>query len=146
MGPHLKMMLAPLIMLARRRCYAGTCDFEPVSPLASGALDACAAATYADAGALGVSPADASMVRLEGPFWCFAVGNLREGGGATRPLPHVRAAEGAADLLVCRDSASLSRWRCMQLLLRLDEGSHVRAPDVQVQMRRSPDNTNTTPP
>ena len=77
------------------------------------------------------------MRRLEGDFWCWAVGNLREGGGDVRPTPLARPDEGAAHLLVCLRSPALSRWRVLKLFLDMDDGGHLRAHDVHCyRMRR----------
>jgi len=124
LGPLLKMALAPLIVIGRCRGYGGVCDFEP-APLPA-ALSADAVADYAAADELPPSPDVANMRRLEGPFWCWAVGNLSEGGGDTQPTPHAQPSDGAADLLVVQHKPTLSRWRVLQLFLAMESGNHVK--------------------
>ena len=86
---------------------------------------------YESAAALAPSPDDASLRRLHGPFWCFAIGNLRDGGNDSLPCPFVRRDEGAADLLVVKRDG-LTRLRAARLLSLLDSGKHVHEPDVLV--------------
>ena len=138
LGPLLKVALAPLYVIAQRRGYAGTVEFEP-----AGALEPPdpewkrEAYPYSDAAALPPSPHDASLRVLEGPFWCLAVGNCPEGGSATLPVPRARMADGGrADLLVCRHTPRLTRWRCLQLFLMMEKGEHVAQPDVAVYKTR----------
>ena len=68
--------LAPLAVAARMRTYRGG-DFEPPATHAS----------CAPPGGCPVSPDDPRMRRIEGEFWTWALANLREGGGDTRPAP-----------------------------------------------------------
>lgn len=129
-GPLAKLALAPLVVIARRRCYTGIVDFSPRPTPAD--LSPARAGAYADASQLPRSPADPQMRRLEGSFWCLALGNMAEGGGGNAPTPDVKAREGAADLIVCWDRPSLSRWRCLNLFLQMETRQHVFAQEVQV--------------
>lgn len=129
-GPLAKLALAPLIVIARRRCYPGVIDFRPRPAPAD--LPTARAGAYADASELPRSPADPAMRRLEGSFWCLALGNMAESGGSNSPTPDVRSHEGAADLLVCWDRPTLSRWRCLSLFLQMETRQHVFAPEVQI--------------
>ena len=123
LGPALKHALAPLIVLRRLTSFAGHADIEVVAPPPG--------LPYESAAALAPSPNDASLRRLHGPFWCFAVGNLRDGGNDSLPCPFVRRDEGAADLLVVKRDG-LTRLRAARLLSLLDSGKHVHEPDVLV--------------
>ena len=51
------------------------------------------------------------------------------------PTPLVQLAEGAADLLVCRD-ARISRWDAVKLFLQMETGAHVAHPSVEVYKTR----------
>ena len=79
LGPTLKMLLAPAIVILRRRLYRGHVDFEPHADARRGVQG------YSDPDALPPSPTDARMRRVQGDFWCLAVANLPEAGGDLSP-------------------------------------------------------------
>lgn len=129
LGPLVKLAIAPIAVLLRLRCHRGVCDFAPVAP------EPAHAAAYSDAAALPVCPDEPSMRRLEGDFLCWALGNLSEAGGDACATPHVKQAEGAADLLICRSVPGLGRLSqrhvLFKLLDRMGSGRHVPAPQLE---------------
>lgn len=61
--------------------------------------------------------------RLEGQFWCFALGNMSHGGADIRPTPHAKHCEGALDMLIGRRASS--RFQYLKLFLKMETGSHL---------------------
>eukprot|EP00622_Pseudochattonella_farcimen_P006987 FR742872.1.p1 GENE.FR742872.1~~FR742872.1.p1 ORF type:complete len:193 (+),score=14.37 FR742872.1:66-581(+) len=129
MGPEVKMALAPIWCILRRKFYPATLDFRP----APGSVPVEHKEHY-DATEWPVCPTDPTMRRIESDFWCMAVGNLPEAGGNMAATPFARQDDGALDILiVCRKLAPrLSRYRCVKLMLAMEKGVHVAAPEVAV--------------
>lgn len=127
LGPRLKLMLAPLVVLARKRVYHGTIDLLPVLLSKEERVAGC----YSDPSELPASPADHAMKRLQGPMFAMAIGNLSEGGGANSPTPFAKQAEGAVDILFCRAAPGITRWRLGRLLSLMEHGKHVHEPELQ---------------
>jgi hypothetical protein len=149
LGVGLKQLLAPIIVIFRRRYYAGVVEFVP-APASH--------PSYRDAACLPVFPAHAAqagtcslardiynsadrarddseaMARIDGSFLALAVGNMPEGGGCTAPTPHVKLCEGAADLLLIQSKAGrpLSRIDLLRIFLNLSDGSHLTSQHVDV--------------
>jgi len=69
LGPVVKMILAPIIVILRRTFYDGVVDFTPAE-YPSGQQ-------YTNPRTFPPSPDDPSMRRITDGFWCFAVGNLK---------------------------------------------------------------------
>jgi hypothetical protein len=134
LGPMVKMIVAPIIVLCRRTFYSAVVEFEP-APVPK---DLLLTGAYADPKVFAKSERDPSMRRIEDSFWCFAVGNLREAGGGLMPVPNVRMCEGAADILMVRRSKTnswlgrLTMWRSAMMFLSMDDGSHTTADDVEI--------------
>ena len=130
LGPMLKMIIAPLIVIFRKTIYQGTCDFVPVDC----PKDLVASGAYTGGCDYPVSPLGEGMRRIEEGFWCFAAGNLLEAGGGLSATPNVKQSEGAVDILMVTSTTSpnLSRWRCLTLFLEMETGKHVFADDVRL--------------
>ncbi|GMI09545.1 hypothetical protein TrVE_jg10402 [Triparma verrucosa] len=126
-GPMLKMVLAPAIVIARMTWYSGVLDFAPVE------VDKDLKKHYKDPKSWPESPDDKTMRRCDDWFWCMAAGNLKEAGGDLAATPHVRQDEGAVDILMVTKSRGwVSRFRGLMIFLQAENGEHTDFDDVQI--------------
>jgi len=152
-GPLLKMIAAPLVVIARAWHYRGTVDLLPVNLSAEERADK----HYSDPSLLDRSAKKDPAAPLElaagpcanGPghpnewrtitadFWCFALGNLCFGGVDVKPTPHAERCEGALDLLIFRvtqavNSGLSGRWAFVKMFLQIEKGTHIESDLIEM--------------
>eukprot|EP00658_Telonema_sp_P-2_P072218 TRINITY_DN61391_c0_g1_i1.p1 TRINITY_DN61391_c0_g1~~TRINITY_DN61391_c0_g1_i1.p1 ORF type:complete len:444 (-),score=82.83 TRINITY_DN61391_c0_g1_i1:337-1668(-) len=139
MGPLIKMILAPVVVIMRSRAYEGTVDLLPVTL----AEEERKAKHYRDPAELACCPESdpaesvhsnglaesrpGEWKRLQGRFWCLAVGNLNYGGADVQPTPHAQRCEGAVDVIMMRQHPSSGRFNKLKLFLEMEKGSHIES-------------------
>ncbi|GMH78896.1 hypothetical protein TrLO_g8627 [Triparma laevis f. longispina] len=127
LGPMLKMVLAPAIVILRMTWYGGVLDFAPVEV----AKDL--KKHYKDPKSWPESPDDKTMRRVDDSFWCMAAGNLKEAGGDLSATPYVKQDEGAVDILMVTKSRGwVSRFRGLMVFLQAENGEHTEFDDIQI--------------
>jgi diacylglycerol kinase family enzyme len=128
LGPVVKMILAPIIVIFRMTHYQGVVDFVPVQP----PKDLLKSGSYVDPKIFPASPTK-GMRRIEDGFWCFGAGNLAEAGGDLAATPNIANDEGAVDiLLVTKSKGNVNSFKGLGIFLAAETGEHVKRDDVMV--------------
>ena len=159
LGPLLKMILAPLIIIARGRHYQGTVDFLPVEDDdaarwgaeggaverrrkryddprgadfdASPERDPTRGAVAASGRGSAAAGGEGRWRRFTAKMWCFACGNLDHGALDLQPVPFARRNEGAFDLLLTRRRPYFARWLFLKLFIDMEKGDHLKSEYVE---------------